>query len=174
MLNLLKSLSLSGGCRPNYVRLERGADDEGICCPPTTHFIATVDDLTDVLDFDSEDIDGMDDDAGEDSESRGRWTTTSSHDIYMVDTPKEDDGDNLEDKTHGQKPKRRRRRCSKSSNSKNSSKSARRIDTPVNPEGNNDHMEPVMEQDEPGHAEHSSEQTPEDNDPERRVQQTGP
>ena len=28
--------------------------------PPTTHFIATVDDLTDVLDFDSEDIDGMD------------------------------------------------------------------------------------------------------------------
>ena len=33
--------------------------------PPTTHFIATVDDLTDVLDFDSEDIDGMDDDAGD-------------------------------------------------------------------------------------------------------------
>ena len=33
--------------------------------PPTTHFIATVDDLTDVLDFESEDIDGMDDGVGE-------------------------------------------------------------------------------------------------------------
>ena len=32
---------------------------------PHTHLIATVDDLTDMLDFDSEDIDGMDNDAGE-------------------------------------------------------------------------------------------------------------
>ena len=31
-----------------------------------------------------------------------------------------------------------------------------------------------MEQEEPGHAKHSSEQTPEDNDPEGRVHQTGP
>ena len=52
---------------------------------------------------------------------------------------------------------------------KNSDKSARRIDTPVNSEGNNDHMDPAMEQDEPGHAEHSSEQTPDHNDPEGRV-----
>ena len=65
VLNSLKSLSLSGDPRPNYVRLEWEAGDEEICCPPTTHFIATVDDLTDVLDFDSEDIEGMDDDAGE-------------------------------------------------------------------------------------------------------------
>ena len=35
---------------------------------PTTHFIATVDDLTDVLNFDSEDIDGIDDDVGEEQE----------------------------------------------------------------------------------------------------------
>ena len=41
----------------NYVRPEWEAGDEGICCPPTTHFIATIDDLTDILDFDSEDID---------------------------------------------------------------------------------------------------------------------
>ena len=33
------------------------------CGPPTTHLVATVDDLTDMLDLDSEDIDGMDDDA---------------------------------------------------------------------------------------------------------------
>ena len=97
-----------------------------------------------------------------------------SHDIYMVDTPKKDDGDNPEDKTPGQKPKRRRGHRSKSSNSKNSDKSARRIDTPVNSEGNNDHMDPVIEQDEPGHAEPSSEQMPDHNDPEGRVHQTAP
>ena len=55
----------------------------------------------------------------------------------MADMPKKDDGDNLEDKTPGQKPKRQRRRRSKSSNSKNSDRSARKIDTPVNSEGNN-------------------------------------
>ena len=48
------------------------------------------------------------------------------------------------------------------------------MDTPVNPEGNNDQTEPAMEQDEPGHAEHSLERMPEENDPEGRVHQTGP
>ena len=48
------------------------------------------------------------------------------------------------------------------------------MDTLANPEGNNDQTEPAMEQDEPGHAGHSSEQTPEDNDPEGQVHQTGP
>ena len=85
MLNSLKSLSLSGDSWPNYVRLESEAGDEGIRCPPTTHFIATVDDLTDVLDFNSEDIDGVDDDVGEEQEPppTGRWTATSSYDIYI-------------------------------------------------------------------------------------------
>ena len=48
-----------------------------------------------MLDFDSEDIDGMDDDAGDEQEPppTGRWTATSSYDIYMVDTPKEGNGD---------------------------------------------------------------------------------
>ena len=79
VLNSLKSLSLSGDSWPNYVQLEWEADDEGIRYPPTTHLIATVGDLTDMLDFDSEDIDGMDDDAGEEQEPppTGRWTTTS-------------------------------------------------------------------------------------------------
>ena len=90
----------------------------------------------------------------------------------MVDTPKEDDGDKTEDKTPGQKPKQWCRRHSKSSHSKNSDNSARKIDTPVHSEGNNDHMDPAMEQDEPGHAEHSSEQTPDHNDPDRRTHQT--
>ena len=65
MLNSLKSLSLSGDSWPNYVRLEWEADDEEICSPPTTHLIATVDELTDMLDFHSKDFDGMDDDAEE-------------------------------------------------------------------------------------------------------------
>ena len=54
-------------------------------------------DLTDTLDFDSEDIDGMDDDEGDEQEPApvGRWKATSSYDIYMVDTPKDGDGDGI-------------------------------------------------------------------------------
>ena len=78
--------------QPNYVRFELEADDEEFCFPPATHFIATVDDLTDVLDYGSEHIDGMDGDAdkeqGQDPPFTGRWTATSSYDVYMVDTPK--------------------------------------------------------------------------------------
>ena len=91
LLDSLKSLSLSGDPWPNYVRLEWEADDKEIHSPPTTHLIATVDDLIDISDLDSEDIDGMDDDAGDEEEPlpTGHWTATSSYDIYMVDTPKE-------------------------------------------------------------------------------------
>ena len=35
-------------------------------------------------------------------------------------------------------------------------------------------MDPAMEQDEPGHAKHSSEQTPDHNDPVGRINQTAP
>ena len=54
-----------------------------------------------MLDFDSEDIDSMDDDAGEKQEPppTGCWTATSSHDIYMVDTPKENDDEERKDTT---------------------------------------------------------------------------
>ena len=113
VLNSLKSLSLSGDPWPNYVWLKWEAGDEGIRCPPTTHFIATVDDLPDVLDFDSEDIDGMDDDAGEVQEPplTRRWMATSSYDIYMMDTPKETNGsDAMEDNPSGRKAKHGRRR----------------------------------------------------------------
>ena len=107
MLNSLRSLSLSGDSWPNYFRLEGEAGDEEICYPPTTHFIATVGDVTGMLDFDSDDTDGMDVGAGDDLEPppMGHWTPTSSYDIYMVYTPKEDDGDKTKDKTPGQKPK---------------------------------------------------------------------
>ena len=111
MLNSLRSLSLSGDSWPNYVRLEWEADNEEIRSPLTTHLIATVDDLTDVLDFDSEDIDGMDTDEGDDEEPEPTrpWKATSSYDIYMVDTPKAGDGDEkAEDDPSKKQPKRRR------------------------------------------------------------------
>ena len=82
-----------------------------------------------MLDYDSEDIDGMDDDAREEQAENppftGRWTTTSSYDVYMVDTPIEDNGDNeknpVEDKPPEIQPKnRRQRRRSKSRHSKSS------------------------------------------------------
>ena len=65
ILNSLRSLSLLGEYGPNYARRDWDADDEEIHRPPTTHLIATVDDLTDMLDFDYEDIDDMDNDAGD-------------------------------------------------------------------------------------------------------------
>ena len=75
-----------------------------------------------MLDFDSEDIDGMDADEGDDEEPApiGPWKATSSYDIYMVDTPKEGDGDGTtEDDPSKKQPKRRRqRRRSKSCKAK--------------------------------------------------------
>ena len=110
VLNSLRSLSLSGNSWPNYVWPVWDTEDEENCNPPTTHFIATVDDLTDMLEVDPNNIDGMDVDAGEDREPplTGRWTATSSYDVYMVDTPKEDNvdkKDTTEDKSPGQKQK---------------------------------------------------------------------
>src|SRR3954468_16031362 len=123
ILNSLKSLSLSGEPRPNYGLRGWDSDDKEIQSPPTTHLIATVDDLTDMLDFGSEDFDGMDDEGGDEQEPApaGRWTATSSYDIYMVDAPKDGDGDGTtEDDTSKKQPKRRRpRRRSKSRQSRN-------------------------------------------------------
>ena len=120
---------MSGGPWPSYVRFEREADDEEIRSPPTTHLIATVNDLTDMLDFGSEDIDGMDDDAGDIQEPplTGHWTATSSYDIYMVDTPKEGDGDKAtEDNPSEKQPRhRRQRRRSKPRHSKSSNTGTR-------------------------------------------------
>ena len=47
-----------GGSHPNYTRFELEADDGEFRFLPTTHFIATVEDLTDTLDYGSDDIDG--------------------------------------------------------------------------------------------------------------------
>ena len=116
ILKSLKSLSLSGEPWPDYGQQGWGTGDEEIQIPPTTHFVATVDNLTDMLDFDSEDIDGMDTDEGDDEEPAPTrpWKATSSYDIYMVDTPKAGDGEEkTEDDPSKKQPKclRQRRHC---------------------------------------------------------------
>ena len=138
VLNSQKYLPLSGEPWPDYSQEGWDAYDEGIQRLPTTHFVATVDDLTDMLDFDSEDIDGMDDDAGGEEEPlpTGHWTPTSSHDVYMVDTPKENNDEERKDAAKGgsleQQSKRRRKRRSKP-----------RLDK------DNSHIDPALEQGEP-------------------------
>ena len=67
-----------------------------------------------MLDYDSEDIDGMDDDAGDDQEPAptGHGKATPTHDVYMVDTPKGSDNeekrDVAKDNSPNKQPKRRR------------------------------------------------------------------
>ena len=77
----------------------------------------------------------------------------------MVDTPKEGNGEETaEDGPSKKQPKRRRqRRRSKFRHSKNNDNSARENNTPVDSKGNDDHMDPATEQDEPADGEHSTE-----------------
>ena len=124
-----------------------------------------------MLDFDSEDIDGMDNNVGEEQEQppTGHWTPTSSHDVYMVDTPKEDDDEERKDATKGcpleKQSKQRRKRRSKSCLGRNS-----------------DHINPAIEQGEPspdqGNTENQTEQpnpvednSPDDITPDRHPEQ---
>src|SRR3954465_14967194 len=142
ILNSLKSLSLSGEPRLDYGLRGWDSDDEEIQSPPTTHLIATVDDLTDILDFGSEDFDGMDDEDGDELEPAliGYWTSTPPNDVFMVDTPKgndnEEKGDEKRGKPSEKQSKRRRRRRAKP-----------RLD-----------QDPAVEQDEPVDHEPVSEQ----------------
>ena len=150
MLNSVRSLSWSGEPWPNYVLLEWDANDEEIRSTPSTHLVDTVDDLTDMLDFDSKDIDGMDDIAGEEEEPppTGRWTATSSYDIYMVDTPKEGTGDETagDDPSKKQPKRRRQRRRSKPHHSKNSDTGTRDNSPPGDAEDENNPAQPSFEQ----------------------------
>ena len=113
-----------------------------------------------MLDFDSKDIDGMDDDAGGEEEPlpTGHWTPNSPHDVYMVNTPKEKDDEERKDATKGcpleKQSKWRHKRRSKSRLGRN-----------------NDHIDPALEQGEPspshGNKENQAEQPNpvEDNSP---------
>ena len=135
---------------PDYGQQDWDADDK-IRRPPTTHLIATVDDSTDMLDFNSVDIDGMDDDSGggEEPPPTRRWTSNSSYDVYMVDTPKEDDEERKDTlKAYSlEKQSKRRRKCRPKSG----------LDR------NNDHTDRALEQGEPlpdnGNPDNQTEQT---------------
>ena len=93
-----------------------------------------------MLDFDSEDIDGMDADEGDNQEPApiGHWKATSSYDIYMVDTPKAGDGDEKAEGDPSKKqPKHRRQwRRSKSRQSKNGESGTGDVSTPDSAEDN--------------------------------------
>ena len=156
MLNSYKNLSLEEVSQPNYVRVELETDDEEFCFPPATHFIATLDALTEVLDYGCEDIDGMDNDAdmeqGQDPPFTGRWTATSSYDVYMVDTPKGSGDDNEEpdaNKTSETQSKRRRpKRRSKPRRSKDRNTGTGENSTPGDAENNEDPVGAASEQEE--------------------------
>ena len=102
-----------------------------------------------MLDFDSEDIDGMDADEGDDQEPApiGNWKATSSYDIYMVDTPKAGDGEEqTKDEPSNKQPKRRRQRCrSKSCQSKNGESGTGDNNTPDSAEDNPLQQDSVQE-----------------------------
>ena len=92
MLDHIQSLSISNSQTSVYDKIGLKADDREIYVPPTTHLVATVDDLTDVLDYDE--ATDMDEDVDSPTETTmplvntGRWSATSTYDVYIVDTPK--------------------------------------------------------------------------------------
>ena len=152
----MRSLVITEGERPNYARPGLGAESGEFYVPPTTHFIATVEDLTDMLDHNSEDIYGMDVDAG-DKQSQspphtGRWAATSTYDVYMVDTPKEDGDEGskhpIKDNNTDKPPKRRHeRRRSKSRCKKYNNTDTEDNNTPDNAEDQEAPIKPTSEQD---------------------------
>ena len=99
-----------------------------------------------MLDYGFEDITGMDDDAGneqgQDAPFTGRWTATSSYDVYMVDTPK-GYGDDKEEpdtnKTSETQSKRRRpKRRPKPRRSRDDNTGTGENSTPGDTENNED------------------------------------
>ena len=107
-----------------------------------------------MLDFNSEDIDVMDDDVGDEHEPApiGHWKATLSYDIYMVDTPKEGNGDGIaEDDPSKKQPKRQRqRRRSKSRQSKSGDTGTGDNNPPDSAEDNNNPFQHDLEQEDGG------------------------
>ena len=104
----------------------------------------------------------LDDDLGDKQEPppTGRWIATSSYDIYMVDTPKENNGEQRKDATEDNPLEKQtkhqcQRRRSKACHSKNSNNGTRKNNTPKDSKDNDDPVDPAMEQDEPRDGKHS-------------------
>jgi hypothetical protein len=124
VLDRIQIMSITDGSSSIYEQIGFEANHGEFCVPPTTHLVATIEDLTDMLDYASEEADDMDEDIDVMSYSdtalptptTGKWTTTSTYDVYMVDTakdgsprqvgsPKEEDDD-----PKAELPKRRRQK----------------------------------------------------------------
>ena len=96
--------------------------------------------------------DDADKEQGQDPPFTGRWTATSSYDVYMVDTPKGSNGDDKE-KPDANKPsetqsrRRRPKRRSKSRRSKDSNTGIGNS-TPDDAENNEDPVGATSEQEE--------------------------
>ena len=74
---------------PTLIHTQVGleAGQEGFFVPPTTHLVATIEDLMDMLDYASEEAEDMEEeDRAPTPVNTGRWTATSTYDVYMVDT----------------------------------------------------------------------------------------
>ena len=97
----MQSLVVTEASPLNYTQHGLGAEVEEFFTPPTTHLIATAEDLTDMLYYTLEDIDDMDDDVDAEQSQNppitGRWTATSTYDVHMVDTPDENNNDVVQD-----------------------------------------------------------------------------
>ena len=118
----------------------------------------------------------MDDDAGDEEAQNPpftrRWTTTSSYDVYMVDTPKNDSGDDKENLAKEDPPKTQpKRRCqrrrSKSCRSRDNNTGIGDDNTPDGAEDTEEPDEQTAERDnrESGHVspdEQAIEEDPED------------
>ena len=123
-----------------------------------------------MLDYGSKDIDGMDDDVdmeqGQDPPFTGRWTATSSYDVYMVDTPK-GFGDDKEEpdtnKTSETQSKRRRpKRRSKPRRSKDGNTGTGENSTPDDAENSEDPAGATSEQEHDNMQDNPDEQAIED------------
>jgi hypothetical protein len=119
MLDRIQKMNIADGPSTDQEQVGREANRGEFRVPPTTHLVATVEDLTDMLDYASEETDYMDEEIyvppltapSLATSNTGKWTATSSYDVYMVDTPvkdgdttKKDGGDPTEEP-----PKRPRR-----------------------------------------------------------------
>ena len=104
----------------------------------------------------------------------GRWTTTSSYDVYMVDTPKATNDDDKEIPVENKPPetqhtRRRPRRRSKSRRSKDSNASTGENNTPDDVENNKDLAEVTSEQEEQENGQASPDEQARPNDSETVV-----
>ena len=111
-----------------------------------------------MLDFDSVDINGIDADVGDEQESApiGHWKATSSHDVYMVDTPKRNDDEEQRDTTRDRSlEKQSKRRCKR--------RAKPHLD-----------KDPAKEQGEPADDEHAIEQPSEQGNLHKQTEQPVP